>query len=214
MKTHVKNLKHAWVLLYMFVYFAWFFYLENRTNVDFTSISCKIDDFIPFNEIFVIPYILWFVYICVVVLYLLFVSKKEFYQCTAFLFTGMTICLFIYTIWPNSQDLRVQTFPRNNILTDLVNMFYTTDTPTNVCPSIHVYNSIGAHIAVWRCKSLKKNQFIRYGSLVLASLICLSTMFIKQHSFIDFACASLLAAVMYILVYKGSSFFDKNKVCL
>lgn len=203
MKTQIKNLKHAWILLYMFVYFTWFFYLERRTNVIYTSVSCKMDTYIPFNEIFVIPYILWFFYISMTVLYLLFVSKREFYQCCAFLFIGMTICLIIYTIWPNEQNLRVETFPRQNFLTSLVNMFYTTDTPTNVCPSIHVYNSIGVHIAIWRCDRLKNKPAVRYASLVLAILICLSTMFIKQHSFIDFICAVLLAGIMYVLVYNA-----------
>ncbi len=202
MKLQLKDFKHAWVLLYLFVYFTWFILLEQRNNIIFTKIYCKIDDYIPFLEIFVIPYILWFLYICVTVVFLFFVSPKEFYQCTAFLFIGMTICLIIYTVWPNAQDLRVDTFPRNNVCTRLVNMFYTADTSTNVCPSIHVYNSIGAHIAIWRSKSLKHHSIIRYGSLILMILICLSTMFIKQHSFIDFICGILLAAILYFVVYR------------
>lgn len=202
MKVQSREYKHAWILLYMVIYFVWFFALENRSSVKFTNVYCKIDDYIPFWEIFVIPYILWFFYIMVTVLYLFFVSKKEFYQCTAFLFIGMTICLIIYTIWPNAQNLRVDPLPRDNFFTGLVNMFYSADTSTNVCPSIHVFNSIGAHIAIWRCESLKKHPVIRYGSLILMILICLSTMFIKQHSFVDFLCGVLLAAVMYVLVYK------------
>lgn len=202
MKFRIKNYKHAWVFLYLLVYFTWFILLEKRTDIPFQNIGCKIDNYIPFLEFFVVPYILWFLYIYLTVVYLFCVSPKEFYQCTAFLFIGMTICLIIYTIWPNAQELRVETFPRNNVFSRLVNMFYTTDTPTNVCPSIHVYNSIGAHISIWRCEHLKNRPFIRYGSLVLMILICLSTMFIKQHSFVDFICAILLACIMYVFVYR------------
>lgn len=214
MKTFINKYKHAFVLLYMFVYFIWFFALENRNDVSFYYVESKLDNYIPFLEIFVIPYILWFLYIAVTVLYLLFFStKKDFYQCTAFLFIGMTICLIIYTIWPNAQNLRIESFPRDNFLTDLVKMFYTCDTSTNVCPSIHVYNSIGAHIAIWRCETLKKHKWVRYGSLLLMISICLSTMFIKQHSFIDFVCGVLLAAVMYVFVYHiDYSRFRKNRV--
>lgn len=202
MKVQSREYKHAWIFLYLIIYFAWFLALENRTDITFTSVYCKLDDYIPFLEIFVVPYILWFFYIVFTVIYLFFVSRKEFYQCTAFLFIGMTICLIIYTIWPNAQDLRVASFPRDNFFTDLVKVFYTADTSTNVCPSIHVYNSIGAHIAIWRCESLKKHPFIRYSSFILMTLICLSTMFIKQHSFVDFVCGVALAAIMYVLVYK------------
>lgn len=202
MKELLKNYKHAFILLYMFIYFIWFFLLEGRDDVTFTNMYCIIDDYIPFLEIFVIPYILWFLYIAVTVLYMLFTSKEDFIKCCAFLFIGMTICLIIYTIWPNAQNLRVSEFPRNNILTDLVNMFYTADTSTNVCPSIHVFNSIGANIAIWHCNKLKTHPVIRYGSLLLCISICLSTMFIKQHSFVDFVCGGILALIMYIFVYR------------
>lgn len=202
MKKFFSKYKHGLVLLYMFVYFAWFFALEKRTNVNFKTMYSPIDDYIPFIEIFVIPYILWFVYICVVVLYLMFASKEDFFKCCAFLFGGMTICLIIYTIWPNAQNLRVNPFPRNNVFTRLVSMFYTADTCTNVCPSIHVYNSIGAHIAIIHCEKLKKIRWVRISSLILMVLICLSTMFIKQHSFVDFVAGVALAAIMYVVVYK------------
>ena len=33
------------------------------------------------------------------------------------------------------------------MFTDMVKVLYKTDTPTNVLPSIHVFNSIGAGIA-------------------------------------------------------------------
>lgn len=202
MKEFLKKYRYAYILSYMFVYFIWFLLLEARKDVAFTNMYCIIDDYIPFLEIFVIPYILWFLYISVTVVYMLFASKEDFLKCCAFLFIGMTICLIIYTIWPNAQNLRVTEFPRDNILTDLVKMFYVADTSTNVCPSIHVYNSIGANIAIWHCKNLKKHPVIRYSSLVLCILICLSTMFIKQHSFVDFVCGILLAAIMYVLVYR------------
>ncbi|SET10104.1 hypothetical protein SAMN04487772_10880 [[Clostridium] polysaccharolyticum] len=210
MRFRLKNYAHAKVFLYLIVYFIWFILLEQHNNRQFNMMYCKIDDYIPFLEVFVIPYILWFAYICVAVGYLLLFEIKDFYQCTAFLFAGMTICLIIYTVCPNAQALRVDSFPRNNLCTRLVKMFYTADTSTNVCPSIHVYNSIGAHIAVWRCKSLKKHPIIQYGSLILMILICLSTMFIKQHSFIDFICGIGLAVIMYVIIYK-TKLFSKLK---
>lgn len=214
MKAFLKQYKHAYLLLYMFVYFTWFFLLEQRNDVDFIYMYCKVDDYIPFVEIFVIPYILWFLYISVTIMYFLFASKKDYYQCCAFLFIGMTVCLIIYTIWPNAQDLRVTSFPRDNFCTDLVKAFYTCDTSTNVCPSIHCFNSIGAHIAIWRCEKLKPYKWIRYGSLILMISICMSTMFIKQHSFIDFVCAVILAAIMYVLVYRidYSKLFSTKKI--
>lgn len=203
MKDFLKRYKHAWILVYMFVYFAWFFALEAAVTTNYTSMHCRLDDLIPFSEWFVIPYYLWFPFVAVTVAYFLFTSKKDYYKCCSFLFIGMTICLFIYTIWPNGQDLRpdLTTLGRDNVFIRIVSNLYATDTHTNVCPSIHVYNSIGIVIAIFHSEKLKQIKWMKYSSLILAILICLSTVFLKQHSVIDGICAILLAAVMYVIVY-------------
>ena len=201
MKQFISKYKHGWLLGYTFIYLVWFFLLENRSNVTFHTIHIKLDDLIPFNEYFVIPYFLWFLYIAGTILYFFFTSKEDYYKCCAFLFIGMTICLIIYTIWPNEQNLRPDTFTRDNIFVAIVKTLYTTDTSTNVCPSIHVYNSIGAHIAITHSK-LKEKRGLCAASFVLAVSICLSTVFLKQHSAFDGICAVGLSIVMYLLVYK------------
>lgn len=199
----------------MFLYFPWFFALEKAVTVNYTSVYMKLDDYIPFNELFVIPYYLWFLFIVVTVGYFFLTSKEDFYKCCAFLFIGMTVCLIIYTIWPNGQNLRpdLNTLNRDNILIDIVRNLYATDTSTNVCPSIHVFNSIGAYIAISHSQALKKYKWIQISSLVLTILICLSTVFLKQHSALDGICAIVLAAIMYIIVYVPdySKIFSKNK---
>lgn len=202
MKTLVQKYKHAWLLLYMGIYFVWFFWLEQRNNLSMTTIHMTMDEWIPFNEFFFIPYAMWFLYIPAVVLYYLFHSKSDYYKTCAFLFSGMTICLIIYTIWPNCQDLRPSAFARDNFLVDAVRNLYLTDTATNVCPSIHVFNSIGAYIAINENEKLHNNKLIRFGALILTVLICLSTVFLKQHSVFDGLCAVALSCVLYLVVYR------------
>lgn len=214
MKELFKKYKHGWVLSYFFIYIIWFFALEQKVTANYTPVHLWLDDYIPFNEWFVIPYCLWFAYIIATVAYFFFTSKNDFYKCTAFLFIGMTICLIVYTIWPNGQNLRpdLTKLGRDNILIDLVARFYKTDTPTNVCPSIHVFNSIGAYIAIHRSETLKKYKGIQIGSFTLTVLISLSTMFIKQHSSFDVIAAITLSFVMYLLVYVSSNSKQDVKV--
>ena len=199
----IKKYSHAWVLLYCRIYMPWFMWLERTVTTDFSVVHLSLDDKIPFMEIFVIPYFLWFAYIFVTVAYFFFKDRGEFYRCSAYLFIGMTICLLIYTIWPNGHDLRpnIAALGRDNVFTRIVAWLYGTDTCTNVCPSIHAFNSIGACIAVYRSRHLKEKRLIRAGALVLTILICLSTVFLKQHSCFDVICAGLLALVMYFAVY-------------
>ena len=135
-------------------------------------------------------------------LYFFFKDKEDYYRTCIFLFTGMTIFLIVSTLWPNGQHLRPAVMPRDNIFTRMVAALYRTDTPTNLWPSIHVYNSLGAHFAIIRSKCFEKKKGIRIGSLILAVSIIMATMFIKQHSVFDVLTAFVMAAVMYTLVYR------------
>lgn len=202
-KTFYTKYKHGIpVILYAIFYLTWFVYLEKTVTKGYQVIYMKIDDYIPFCEAFVIPYFLWFLYIVVTVLFLFFKDKTEYYKAFTFLATGMTVFLVVSTLWPNGHHLRPLEMPRDNFLTAWVSTLYGTDTATNLWPSIHVYNSIGAHIAIMKCKKLTNYKWVRIGSGILAVSIVLSTMFIKQHSVFDVLTAFIMAAIMYVVVYK------------
>lgn len=189
------------LILYGIIYMQWFAWLERNVTSHYRLIHLKPDDLIPFCEAFVIPYLLWFAYVAVVVLYFLFKDRDDYFRICAFLFTGMTVFLIVSTLWPNGHNLRPATMPRDNVFTDLVSMLYRADTPTNLWPSIHVYNSLGCHFAVMKSARLEKHKGIRTGSLILCVSIILSTMFIKQHSVFDVTTAFIMAAAMYGIVY-------------
>ena len=202
MKKFYERYKHAIPLfIYAIIYLSWFGYLEKTVKRPANLIHMNLDDKIPFCEVFIVPYLLWFVYISAVVLYFFFKDKQDYYRACTFLFTGMTVFLVVSTLWPNGHHLRPAVMPRDNIFSTMVAMLYKTDTPTNLWPSIHVYNSLGAHFAVFRNEKLHRKPVVHIGSLVLCVSIILSTMFLKQHSVFDVLTAFIVAAVMYIVVY-------------
>ena len=43
-KNFIKKYRHAWVLLYGFIYMPWFIYLEKRTDVHYFLIHSPLDD--------------------------------------------------------------------------------------------------------------------------------------------------------------------------
>ncbi|WP_346664324.1 phosphatase PAP2 family protein [uncultured Merdimonas sp.] len=197
----LKKYSHAWVFLYALIYMPWFTWLEHRTGVRYTMIHSPLDPYIPFVEYFVIPYLLWFLFISVTGLYFFFTEKQTFYRMAAFTITGMTLFLIICTFFPNGQDLRPAVFERDNIFVRMVQIIYATDTPTNVLPSLHVFNSLGAAIAIAHSSRLKKKKAVRIGAWLLTTLIILSTVFLKQHSATDVFAAFAMALVIYPLVY-------------
>lgn len=200
----IKKYKHAWVFGYILIYMPWFLYLEKHVTSNFYVIHSVIDDKIPFVEYFIVPYLLWFVFIAATFLYFFFTDVNGFYRLAKFMFAGMTIFLIISTLVPNGLDLRPVVFTRDNIFIDMVKALYRADTPTNVMPSLHVFNSVGACIAIYHSKALRKHKIICISAYVLAFLIILATMFLKQHSVIDVMAAFIMAYTLYQFFYERS----------
>lgn len=222
-KNTIQNIyqkyKHLLLLLYFPFYLVWFAYLEKTVTKHFHVIHMDIDDYIPFCEYFIVPYLLWFAYIAVVIVYMGLKDKKEFQNMCAFLFTGMTIFLIVSTIYPNGHMLRPTSFERDNIFTQLCAMLYQTDTATNLFPSIHVYNSIGVHLALIHSEKTKNRKGICLTSAVLMVSIILSTVFLKQHSMFDLITGLVLAIIVNFFVYirsweKAKELANERKVRL
>ncbi len=201
LKSLICQYRHVWILLYGIFYLTCFVYLEKTVTKKFHIITMSVDLKIPFCEFFIIPYLLWFAYITVGIIYFFFRQKEDYYKLCVFLFTGMTVFLIVSAIYPNGHYLRPHTFERENICTELVRWLYRSDTPTNLFPSIHVYNSLGVHIALMRSECFHGRKAVRTASFVLCVSIILSTMFLKQHSVFDVLTAFGMAAVMYYIVY-------------
>lgn len=210
LKTKIKKYIHIWPVLYFFIYMPWFLYLENIYHAGYKGlhiIHCPLDDIMPFCEFFIVPYVLWFLYIPAVFLFMFYHSKNEFYRLCAYEFIGMTICLIIYSLYPNGIELRnnLSSIDRHNIFIEVVRFLRNNDTPTNVCPSIHVFATISAHLCLIKSPHMqysKTRSKIKVGSLILTIAICLSTIFLQQHSIIDLLCGALLSFALYFLIFK------------
>ena len=188
------------ILIYAPIYMIWFIAIEKHTFSHYSIIHTAIDDIIPFNEIFVIPYYMWFLYVSLTLLFFMFsFDVEDYYKNFIFLATGMTVFLVVSTLFPNMHHLRPVVMPRDNVFTHLVQMIYRTDSSANLWPSIHVYNSLGTMIAVHRSKRIKKAGKIVSDFIGIS--IILSTMFIKQHSVYDVITAFIMATIFYIVFY-------------
>lgn len=77
-------------------------------------------------------------------------------------------------------------------------LLYATDTPTSVCPSIHVFNSVTLMLAYYRSRifDAPQRRWMRPAAAVLCVSIVLATVLLKQHSCIDVMMGILLALVL------------------
>ena len=209
MRTFYRKYKHLFPLaIFLIFYLTVFVYVENRPAYHMHLLASRFDHLIPFCELFVVPYIMWFFYITFGVLFFGIVEKDrdQCYQLSTNLMIGMALFLLISLIWPNGHTLRPAVLSRDNVFTRLVIMIYSSDTSTNVFPSIHVFNTIAMHTAVRHSTTLKKHPWAVRISGIIAVSIVLSTMFIKQHTVIDVVGAMGLNLVTWYVLYRQPQF--------
>lgn len=181
---------------YLVFYLSVFHWLEVNITVPEVWVHCHLDDLIPFCKYAVIPYLAWFIWIPFTLFYLLWKAPRaDFWRLCLPLFAGMTIALAIYVILPNGLDLRPYRVYGSDIFARIVRQLYSTDTATNVCPSIHVFNSVTLMMAYYRSRIFEEplRRWMRPASAVLCLSIIASTVLLKQHSCIDVVMGILLA---------------------
>ncbi len=188
--------------LYAPVFFAGFFLMELFDREPVNVIHCALDDLIPFNEYFVLLYLLWFIWIPIFFFYFMFKDRDAYLQLVFTMFGGATVCLVIYFVWPNGLDMRVPIVP-DNIFAHIVNLIRWIDPPTNVCPSIHVSATVAVLFTILDSRQLKGRIWLYVLAWAVTFGICMATLFIKQHSVVDVVCGWALAIIMQVLWAAG-----------
>ena len=199
-KINEPQFAHLKLLSGWLVYFALYFLTENLIPAEKCQpVHMWLDDVIPFHEVFLIPYVFWYFLIVFSLGYFLLYHVDSFKRLQTYIIVTQLTAMAIYILFPSRQDLRPAIFPRDNFLTDCIRILYAFDTNTGVCPSLHVAYSIGI-ASVW---TKEKGASIWWKSFVVVAviLICLSTMFIKQHSAVDFFAALPVCLLAEFIVY-------------
>lgn len=200
-KINTPPFSHLKLLLGWIGYFALYVLTESLIpQQNCYVVHSPLDDIIPFCEVFIIPYVGWYFIIIASLVYFALYNIDGFKKLQILIIFTQIAAMAAYILFPNRQDLRPEVFPRDNFLTDCVGLLYSVDTNTNVCPSLHVgYSFMMA--SVW----LKEKDASRITkSLVVISLflVCLSTMFIKQHSAVDVFAAIAMCIPAELIVYR------------
>lgn len=186
-------------------YFILYFLTENLIPAERCNVVYMwLDDRIPFCEWFLLPYTFWYLLIVISLGWMLLYNIDGFRRLQTFIIITQVCAMAIYILWPSRQELRPEVFPRDNFLTRCIGWLYAFDTNTGVCPSLHVAYSLGI-ASVW-LKEKQAHGLWKAFVVVAVVLICLSTMFIKQHSAVDFFAALPVCLLAEILVY-GKDFW-------
>ncbi|ALC90372.1 phosphoesterase [Bacillus sp. FJAT-18017] len=187
----------------------------NTHPTDAVQISTALDGYIPFLPIFIIPYILWYAYVFLYLVYFCFKDTKVYLKTIILIVVGELICFAIYFFFQT-------TVPRpqvqgDGILIDLVKLIYLNDRPFNCFPSIHVLTTFAIMLGSLHIK--EKHPVTILFIHILGSLIIISTLFVKQHVIPDMIGSMFLVTFLYgilfefyqVRVEEKKTIFVKNK---
>lgn len=213
----LKKNKHLLLFLYWPFHFVWYqvvrIYADQMPN--YFIVQSSLDKSIPFCEWFIIPYSVWYPYIFTVIIYFAHKNKNDFIKINSMLIGCMFFSMVICTVFPSGilESMRpiFETLGRDNILIDAVKYIYKIDDPPRcVMPSMHFSVSAALFLGVMKSECLKGKKLVKFISFTLSSLICLSIVFIKQHSVLDGFAGLAMVTTMYFVTYHW--IFRKKKI--
>lgn len=203
-KINDPEYAHMKLLISWPLYFLAFILTERWIPYDRCSvIYSKLDAVIPFCEYFLIPYVLWYGLVAGSLVYFMLYRIKSFQYLQKYIIILEIVAITVYILFPNRQDLRPAQFTRDNFFTQAVKLLYRVDTSTNVCPSMHVAFSV-AIASVWT-KEENVSRTVKTAIVILAVLVCLSTVFLKQHSVVDGYAAIVVCLLAEWIVFRKTA---------
>ena len=191
----LKANPHAWWALALIPIFICYFLPERLIVDSYHSTQIAFDELIPFLPGFVYCYLLWFPLLVFGGFWMLFFDGPVLRRYMIFLMCAYFICAAVYLLYPNGQDLRPEDLVVHDLSTAIMAFIYRVDTNTNVLPSLHVIGSMGAAFALCSSRRIRRT-WIKAAIAVLAVLVSISTVFVKQHGVLDVLAGLVVALAL------------------
>ncbi|MEA4827405.1 MAG: phosphatase PAP2 family protein [Clostridium sp.] len=175
-----------------------FYRILNNSSRGVYSLILDVDTKVPFIKEFIIPYIIWYPFIFIFLIYICLKNKEVYYRTLISINVGLIICYVIFYFFQTTV-VRPELI-ETDIFTNIVRVIYSHDNPYNCFPSVHV---ITTYIVMHGINTVSKNKRILISSNVIGILIILSTQFVKQHVILDLIFAVVLGEMAFRLSIQG-----------
>lgn len=187
MKRIKENLRPLLLLIFMPA-ISYIYTIMNHHVNNAHDMTIKLDTYIPFVKIFVLPYMFWHVFIPLTFIILCFMDRKTYFKTMLIYVVGCLIANMIFAIYQTTLPRAI--LVSNDTLTHFIKIIYSNDNPVNCFPSIHVFTS---YLMI---RAVSQSKFSNIKSNLLTStigvLIIASTLLVKQHTVLDVISGILL----------------------
>lgn len=205
-----ENPHYRWVVCLVPILVCYFM-PELLVTTDYHATQIALDARIPFIPEFIYFYILWFVMLAAIGLWLLHFDGRGFREYMLFLTASYFLCAVIYLCFPNGQDLRPKDLEVTSLATWILSKLYGFDTNTNVLPSLHVVGAIGVACSTCLTPTIR-SKTVKAVTIVLAVLVSISTVFVKQHAVLDVAAGAAVGGILFLLVHRITEKWNLHKL--
>lgn len=197
----LRRKPEIWISVGYFVIYLICFFLLERTVTPRFIVHSALDDLVSFCEWGLIPYFSWYLLVPGMLFFYLFKERDDYMRLCFIMYVGMTICLMLYFVLPTGLDLR-QPIPRDNLLCRAVELLRRIDTPTNVCPSIHVSSTVAICIVGLRSRLFAGRRAVKVALVAECLAVAWGTLVLQQHSVWDVAAGTVLSLALTPIAYR------------
>ncbi|AZS13602.1 phosphatase PAP2 family protein [Paenibacillus lutimineralis] len=185
-----------------------FYGLLNHGGRPIHVLSSPIDDRLPLIPAMAIPYIGWYPYIIIGIMYLCLKDRSAYYRTLIVMNIGLIVCYLIYFFYQTTV-IRPEVFPDRWDRKLLLDFVYGVDNPYNCFPSIHALHSYVIMRGALAAKTMRKS--IKAAFVIGAMTIIVSTLLVKQHVIYDALGSMLLGEIAFILVTKAWNSYSRSR---
>lgn len=197
--TFVKKIHLVEILFIALLYYGklLMYKASNRINTDSHFINMKIDELIPFCKYFVFFYFTYYWFSQLQLWIISYGNRRKFYRMLISAFITCVICNICFICY--QVEMSRPQIIGNDFFSKWVNWVYNHDPKALNCfPSIHAV--MGMLMIIGGTKSSNLPKWFNIISIVFGVGCIFSTVFIKQHYFIDMVVGTILSALIYFIV--------------
>ena len=171
--------------LQMVVFYATRIPLAHMTLHDMTI---PLDAEIPFRPEWVTVYLLAYVSWLVSALWILWESKSHGYRFACAYMLSLLLSGIVFLAYPGTMQRPEPV--GEGLFMEGIRFVYRMDSPTNLCPSLHVLIIYFCWRGTMGCRKIPR--WYQWFNLVFLILVCCSVLFVKQHALVDIPTAILI----------------------
>ncbi len=151
--------------------------------------TTSLDEAIPFIPQWVVIYFLSFVLWLVNGVWITAESKPHGYRFAFSYILALLISAAVFLLYPGTMARPELT--GKGFFMDWMRFLYWIDSPTNLCPSLHVVITYFCWRGALGCRKIP--LWYKWFSFAFLILVCLSILFVKQHALVDIPAGLIVA---------------------